>query len=87
MESLYAELVSNGIIQKSLPIHIHDYLGAFNFLGATLNKAGILADPSFSQIRNAITEYCILPLGSAYLHEKCALFTTVELLAFAPCVS
>lgn len=70
MESIYAELVSSGIVQAVPPIKIADHLGAFNFLGATLEKAGILAQPSMAQVRQAVTEFCLLPLGSNYVHSK-----------------
>lgn len=39
-------------------------------MGATLERAGILPDPSMAQIRQAVTEYAALPLGSQRVHEK-----------------
>jgi hypothetical protein len=50
MESLYAELVSNGILVPVAPVHIQDYLGAYSYMGATLEKAGIIPDPSMAQV-------------------------------------
>jgi hypothetical protein len=50
MESLYAELVSNGILVPVPPVHIQDYLGAYSYMGATLEKAGIIPDPSMAQV-------------------------------------
>ncbi|KAK9817170.1 hypothetical protein WJX72_010626 [[Myrmecia] bisecta] len=79
IESLYAELVSTSILQKCPEIHIQDYLGAFNFLGATLEKAHVPTDPSIAQIRHVVTEYCLLSLGSAYVHEKAPIIRSVLL--------
>ena len=50
MESLFAELVSNGIIQPVPSMHINDYLGSFSYMGSTLEKAGIIPDPSMAQV-------------------------------------
>lgn len=70
IESLFAELVSNGILQQCPHVHVRDYLGSSSFMAATLEKANIIPDPSMAQIRQALTEYCILPLGSQFLHER-----------------
>lgn len=51
IESLYAELVSTGIVQQPGRAAIEDYVGGFNFLGATLDKAGLKPDPSMAQVR------------------------------------
>lgn len=50
MESLFAELVSNGILQKCPQTHIQDYLGCYSYMGATLEKANIIPDPSMAQV-------------------------------------
>lgn len=50
MESLYAELVSNGILQQCPKSHVQDYLGSFSFLGSILEKSNILPDPSMGQV-------------------------------------
>jgi len=70
MESLYAELVSSKIIQPIPPRKVADYVGDFNYLGATLEKANLMPDPSMAQVRQAVTEYGILPLGSNLVHEN-----------------
>lgn len=33
-------------------------------------QAGVVPDPSMSQVRAALTEYAILPLGSQFIHER-----------------
>jgi len=71
MESLFAELVSNGILQKVPPgAHLHDYLGACGYVASTLERGGAVPDPSMAQVRHALAEYAVLPLGSQLLHEK-----------------
>jgi len=70
IESLFAELVSNGILQPCPHVHVRDYLGSSSFMQATLEKASVIPDPSMAQIRTAVTEYGILPLGSQYIHER-----------------
>jgi DNA replication protein DnaC len=51
-------------------VHIADYLGSAHFIGATLERAGIMPDPSMAQIRQAATEFGVLPLGSQRVHER-----------------
>jgi hypothetical protein len=52
MENLYATLVSNNIIQPVPPNTMRDFVGGFNYLGATLEKAGIVPDASLAQVRH-----------------------------------
>ena len=70
IESLFAELVSSGILQACPPHTLDAYVGCSNFLAATLEKAGATPGPSPANVRQALTEYCLLPLGSAYVHDK-----------------
>lgn len=70
IESLFAELVSNGILVPCPHVHVRDYLGSSSYMQATLEKANLIPDPSMAQIRQALTEYAILPLGSQYIHER-----------------
>lgn len=70
MESLFAELASNGVLVSPPKVELADYLGGYSFMGATLEKAGIIPDPSLAQIRQAVTEFAILPLGSQLAHER-----------------
>lgn len=50
-ESLYAELVSNGIVQPCPPRGFAEFVGAYSYLGTTLEKADIRPDPSLAQVR------------------------------------
>jgi len=80
IEYLYRELVNQGILQPATPTKVSDYVGSFLFLGAAMDKLASaepthLPDPSFAQIRAAVTEYCILPLGSQVVKDNAPLNT------------
>ena len=66
MDSIYSELVNEGILVKPNNVHISDYIGEYSFLGTTLRQANIEPMPSLSDVRRVITEFCILPLGIEY---------------------
>lgn len=70
LESLYAELVSNGIIRPCPARPLQDYLGTVNLLGSVLQAQGLIPDPSCAQMRQVLTQYCIYPLASRYCHLK-----------------
>ena len=63
MESLYEELVMQGIIVRSPQIRLADFEGEYSYLGTTLRQANIEPMPSLSDVRRLITEFGILPLG------------------------
>jgi hypothetical protein len=56
MESLFAELVSNGILKAAPRVRVEDYIGSYSFMGATLQKASenrgdtAFLDPSMGQV-------------------------------------
>eukprot|EP00959_Pyramimonas_sp_CCMP1952_P001617 33278-Pyramimonas_sp.AAC.1 len=64
MESLYAELVSNNVIQPIPKTSMKDFVGGFNYLGATLEKANIIPDASLSQACPASPRLLRAPLVS-----------------------
>ena len=64
IESLYEELVCEGILIRPQKIMLSDYVGEFSFLGTTLRQANIEPMPSLSDVRRLVTEYTILPLGN-----------------------
>jgi len=64
IESLYEELVSEGIIVRPQKCSLADYVGECSFLGTTLRQANIEPMPSLSDVRRLVTEYTILPLGT-----------------------
>ena len=64
IESLYEELVEQGIIVRPPKVLIKDFLGEFNYSGAVLRQRNVEPQVSAHDVRRAITEYCILPMGS-----------------------
>ena len=84
IDSLYSELVHEGIIVRPNKVSISDYIGEYSYLGTTLRQANIEPMPSLSDVRRIITEFCILPLGTHALFftlHLLVLFITVEKLA------
>ena len=75
--------MTEGLIQKVERHHLSDYQGDFLYLGAAMNKLSDedstrLPDPSHSQIRNSVTEFCVLPLGSQPVWDHSPLKTVVK---------
>ncbi|EDV25409.1 uncharacterized protein TRIADDRAFT_24164, partial [Trichoplax adhaerens] len=71
IESLYEELVLEGIVVRYPKARLRDFEGDYSYLGTTLRQENIEPMPSLSDVRRVITEYCILPLGSQTVHENC----------------
>lgn len=47
-------------------MELADYLGGYSFMGATLEKAGIIPDPSLAQVRtHAVQNRCHLLLAAS----------------------
>jgi len=65
-EPLLSELVSQGIAQRYMKVHLEDYFGEHKVLGSLQDWM----EPSMGQVRQLIAEI-ILPLGSQTIHEKC----------------
>ena len=63
MDSLYEELVKEGILIRSPKFRLMDYLGDYSYLGTTLRTANIEPMPSLSDVRQLVALYGILPLG------------------------
>ena len=63
IESLYEELVAEGILIRSPKTSLSDFEGEYSYLGTTLRQANIEPMPSLSDVRRLVTEYAILPLG------------------------
>ena len=62
-ESLFEELVSNGIIVKYPEFYLKQYLGDRAYSA----RQGV--NPAPGDIRQVIAEYCILPLGSSIIRN------------------
>ena len=87
LEDLYADLVQNKIVQPPLGVGMQDYVGGYHYISkymeASLAKKSQKQGLSMSQVRQCITEYCILPLGSSTVQEK-APFSKAVLLYGVP---
>ncbi|XP_054743472.1 dynein regulatory complex protein 11 [Anastrepha obliqua] len=72
-ESLYEELVTNGIIRKYPEVRLSQYIGD----KALSERSG--TNPSAGDIRQLLIEYCILPLGSEAIRNSCPLIRSLLL--------
>ncbi|XP_036029377.1 dynein regulatory complex protein 11 [Onychomys torridus] len=70
IESLFKELVEKGLLIQALKVNLSDYIGEYSYLGTTLRQVAIEPMPSLLDVKQLITLYGILPLGSAEVHEK-----------------
>lgn len=70
IESLYEELVQQGILIHYPQITLKDYVGDYSYLGTTLRQADIEPMPSLSDVRQLVALYGVLPLGSQAVHEN-----------------
>ncbi|NXW14984.1 DRC11 protein, partial [Circaetus pectoralis] len=72
-DSLYRELVEEGLLIKAKTVNLSDYVGKYSYLGTTLRQVDIEPMPSLADVRQLIALYGILPLGSQTVHEKAPL--------------
>merc|ERR1739848_877036 len=79
IESLYEELVQNGIIKKPRWLPIDQYVGEFSYLATMLRQNEIEPMPSIYDVKNLLTLYCVLPLGSQTVHENAPLIKSLLL--------
>ncbi|XP_069440789.1 dynein regulatory complex protein 11 isoform X2 [Ovis canadensis] len=79
IESLYKELVEEGLLIQALKVNLSDYIGEYSYLGTSLRQVSIEPMPSLLDVRQLITLYGILPLGSAAVHEKAPLVKSLLL--------
>ncbi|XP_039985619.1 dynein regulatory complex protein 11 isoform X3 [Xiphias gladius] len=79
LESLCQELVAQGLLKKANNVRLQDYLGDYSYLGTTLRQNDIEPMPSLSDVRQVLSLYAILPLGSQVVHEKAPLIKAILL--------
>jgi len=79
LESLFEELVTNGIIRKYPEVQLPEFRGERSYAAHDLRKQGKDPLPSLGDIRQVILEYCILPLGSKTIHQTAPLVKSVLL--------
>ncbi|KFP68607.1 IQ and AAA domain-containing protein 1, partial [Cariama cristata] len=73
IDSLYRELVEEGLLVKAKTVNLSDYVGEYSYVGSTLRQLNIEPMPSLAHVRQLIALYGILPLGSQTVHEKAPL--------------
>ncbi|XP_053286786.1 dynein regulatory complex protein 11 [Pleuronectes platessa] len=79
LESLCQELVEQGLLKKPNNVALQDYIGDYSYIGSELRKLDIEPTPSLSDVRQVLTLYGILPLGSQVVHEKAPLIKAILL--------
>ncbi|XP_077128464.1 dynein regulatory complex protein 11 isoform X1 [Ranitomeya variabilis] len=70
IDSLYEELVTEGLLIKPKPVKLSDFIGEYSYLGTTLRQADIEPMPSLSDVKQLLVLYGVLPLGCESVHEK-----------------
>lgn len=69
MDDLYEELVQNEIIKRVSPTQLSNFLGDYSYTGSSTQDSDLNPLPSLADVRRLITEFAILPLGSAEVHQ------------------
>jgi SpoVK/Ycf46/Vps4 family AAA+-type ATPase len=73
------------IIKKVPAVKLDEFLGSDNMLGSVFQEQGITqTELSAQQIREAISNYCILPLGSKYILQNKMGSNPKRILLFGP---
>ncbi|XP_042880401.1 IQ and AAA domain-containing protein 1-like [Penaeus japonicus] len=76
-ESLFEELVLNGIIKKVPEVRLKDIYGSVNLIGSEVVNKTKYPLPALGDIKNILTEYVVLPLGVQAVHEQVQLVRSV----------
>ncbi|XP_067844026.1 dynein regulatory complex protein 11 [Heptranchias perlo] len=79
IDSLYEELVREGLLIQPKNVRLSDFKGEYSYLGTTLRQTDIEPMPSLVDVRQLIALYGILPLGSQAVHEKAPLVKSLLL--------
>ncbi|KAM4738665.1 dynein regulatory complex protein 11 isoform 2-T2 [Anableps anableps] len=79
LESLCQELVKQGLLKQAKNVWMQDFLGDFNYLGTTLRQNDVEPMPSLLDVRQVLSLYAVLPLGSQEVHEKAPLIKSILL--------
>lgn len=62
IESLVEELTETGILQKYSPCKLESFLGEPDLISHSQNSQNFII-PSMTQLKEVLTEYCILPMS------------------------
>ena len=79
VEEMLAHMVELAIVNQVSPVDLSSLVGDFNYIGSLYHEHADVKDrygnwvpqnPSIPQVRQALTEYILLPLGSPYARIK-----------------
>ncbi|RLN47713.1 hypothetical protein BBJ29_000583 [Phytophthora kernoviae] len=93
-DSFLSVLVEHQIVHAPRPgVRVRDFVGSFNFLGTVYQHCErrdrfgnwVPQDPSAAQLRQSLTEYGVLPLGSPFIRARTPLVRSLML--YGPCGS
>ncbi|KAJ6666670.1 hypothetical protein lerEdw1_020394 [Lerista edwardsae] len=79
IESLYEELVIQGILRKPQRVQLAEYSGDYCYLGTMMRQQEIEPSPSMLDVRQNVALYAVLRLGSQTVHELAPLVKSVLL--------
>lgn len=83
VDTMLAILVEQQIVFTPQDCHVSDLIGDFNYLGTVHQSADrktgtwVPQNPSAAQIRQNVTEYAILPLGSVFVRTRTKLIRSI----------
>ena len=64
LKSLYEEMILQGVIRKYPKVYLEDFYGGISYTASKLkNNPGRDPNPGAGDVRRAVAEYCILPMG------------------------
>ncbi|XP_015490416.1 dynein regulatory complex protein 11 isoform X3 [Parus major] len=79
IDSLYQELAEEGLLIRVKNVNLSDYIGYYDCLRSIPRGTGAQPMPSIPEVRQLVTLYGILPLGSQIVHENAPLVKSLLL--------
>ncbi|NXS87342.1 DRC11 protein, partial [Erpornis zantholeuca] len=79
IDSLYQELAEAGFLIKVKNVNLSDYMGYYDCLRNIPCQPGLQPMPSIPEVKQLVTLYGILPLGSQIVHENAPLVKSLLL--------
>ncbi|NWZ64698.1 DRC11 protein, partial [Acrocephalus arundinaceus] len=79
IDSLFQELAEEGLLIKVKNVNLSDYIGYYDCVRSSLRETGAQPVPSIPEVRQLVTLYGILPLGSQTVHENAPLVKSLLL--------
>ncbi|NXO42939.1 DRC11 protein, partial [Locustella ochotensis] len=79
IDSLYQELAEERLLIQVKNVNLSDYIGYYDCLRSILRQTGAHPMPSIPEVRQLVSLYGILPLGSQIVHENAPLVKSLLL--------